>query len=378
MPINSLGMRLRTILNQTISLLALAACAARAGAQEDPPKRLANIVGVAVEEYAKGIDAQGRLISAQEYSETLGFLQDARSVAERLSGDRAPAVRAVLDTLVAAVQGKVAPARLTVIHARFVAAMGADAALDLPPGPIDLAEGQRVYETNCVACHGERGLGDGPDAAAIHPRPPAIGRAATLADATPALLFRVLSVGVAGTQMPAWGSKLTAQQRWEVVSYVQSMHSTPGERLEGEGLFVQRCASCHGALGALNGPDTRALTKLPPDVGSLEWQAERSDAQLAAMIRTGMPGTAMPPAPGLSDADVAKIVAYVRSLPARRRDVPVQLATADTSASDAARTVLAALDQSLAAAQAGRPSEAGDRAFDAYLAFEPLEGPARA
>jgi high-affinity iron transporter len=40
--------------------------------------------------------------------------------------------------------------------------------------------------------------------------------------------------------------------------------------------------------------------------------------------------------------------------------------------------VLAALDEALAAARTGRAPEAGDLAFDAYLAFEPLETRARA
>jgi high-affinity iron transporter len=42
------------------------------------------------------------------------------------------------------------------------------------------------------------------------------------------------------------------------------------------------------------------------------------------------------------------------------------------------RHVLSTLDRALAAAQAGRAQEAGDLAFDAYIAFEPLETRARA
>ena len=38
-------------------------------------------VGVAVEEYAKGIDPSGRTISDAEYQEAAGFLKDAREVA---------------------------------------------------------------------------------------------------------------------------------------------------------------------------------------------------------------------------------------------------------------------------------------------------------
>jgi high-affinity iron transporter len=40
--------------------------------------------------------------------------------------------------------------------------------------------------------------------------------------------------------------------------------------------------------------------------------------------------------------------------------------------------VLTLLEQSLNAAKTGRPGDAGDKAFDAYIAFEPLEAPARA
>ncbi|HEU4642937.1 MAG TPA: FTR1 family protein [Gemmatimonadaceae bacterium] len=369
---------MRTILNKIAALAALAAAPAL-HAQEHPAKRLSSIVGVAVEEYAKGIDPHGRLISAQEYQETVGFLADARDAAERLSGDRAATVRAVLDTLVAAVEAKATPDSVNAIHGRFMAALGNEGALELPQRAISLADGRTVYEANCASCHGARGMGDGPAAKGMSPAPPAIGDARTMTDATPALLYRVLSVGVPGTQMPAWGSRLTAQQRWDVVSYVQSLHASQARVLEGEGLFLQRCASCHGATGALDGPDTHALTKLPPEIGSFAWQAEHSDAQIARVIRAGMPGTAMPPSPELSDSAVASMVAYIRTLPARRGETAVARATAaDTDYEAAARTVLATLDQALASAQAGRPSDAGDQAFDAYIAFEPLETPARA
>ncbi len=377
-------MRLRRILNEivaAVAVLGIAAVASTLGAQEHPAKRLSSIVGVAVEEYAKGIDERGHVISQQEYEEAAGFIADARSVADRLSGDRAPAVRAVLDTLAAAIARKTPPAALDSIHTRFVAALGSEGALELPTARIDLAEGHAVYQARCAQCHGERGLGDGPAARGMEPPPPAIGDARAMADASPALVYRVLSVGVPGTQMPAWGGALSAQQRWNVVAYLTAMRSTEAQRLEGEGLFLQRCAACHGSQGASDGVDARALTKLPPDVGSFAWQAERSDSALAEVVREGIPGTAMPPSRDLGASDVAKIVAYVRTLPVRRGEVPAaDVATAhpDSDATHAARTVIQTLDRALAAAQAGRSADAGDAAFDAYIAFEPLETPARA
>ena len=374
-------MRLRTILNKTGALLAIVFCASTLRAQEHPAKRLSSIVGVAVEEYGKGIDEGGRMISEQEYQEAVDFLAGARGVAERLSGARAGAVQAELDSLSAAVTAKKPPSRIAEIHQRFTAALGAEGALELPTGELSIAAGHETYQQSCASCHGQTGMGDGPAAKGMVPAPPAIGDPAAMADATPALLYRVISVGVPGTQMVAWGSTLTAQQRWEVVAYLQSLHATPGQVAEGEGLFVQSCASCHGVTGGLDGVATRALSKLPPEIGSFAWQAERSDVQIAAAIREGVAGSAMPATADLSDAEVAKMVAYVRSLPLRGGVVSMASAASapgDSGGAHAAKAVVAKLDEALTAARAGRTSEASDRGFDAYIAFEPLETPARA
>ena len=81
-------------------------------AQEHPVRRVANIVSVAVEEYGKGVDEHGRLTSAMEYQEAVEFLADARVQATRLSGDRATAARAILDSIIAAVSKRVPPSQL--------------------------------------------------------------------------------------------------------------------------------------------------------------------------------------------------------------------------------------------------------------------------
>ena len=37
--------------------------------------------------------------------------------------------------------------------------------------PAVVAEAQKVWKDKCVTCHGDRGLGDGPGAAALDPKP---------------------------------------------------------------------------------------------------------------------------------------------------------------------------------------------------------------
>ena len=82
-------MNLTAKLGRAVAVVALAVLPFRLVAQEqNPVQRVANIVSVAVEEYRKGVDDKGRLISSDEYQEAVGFLSDARDAAARLPGDR--------------------------------------------------------------------------------------------------------------------------------------------------------------------------------------------------------------------------------------------------------------------------------------------------
>ncbi len=257
-------------------------------AQGNPAKRLSSIVSVAVEEYGKAFDEDGRLVAPMEYAETTDFMRDAVDVAKTLRSYSAGTTRALLDTLSRAVAAKRPVAEVRAIYSRFSASMGRSGAIDLPTTPLDSATGHKLYSANCASCHGDRGIGDGPAASTLSMKPPAIGSRDSIPDLTAALTFNVVSVGIGGTPMPAFSESLTAQQRWEVVNYVYA--------LRGEAMLLPSAA---------------------PDATSV-------------------------------------------------------------AADSAAQSVKALLDSAMAFAVAGKTAEAGDRAFDAYIAFEPLETPVRA
>jgi high-affinity iron transporter len=270
-----------------VSILSFVATATLT-AQENPAKRLSSIVGVAVEEYAKAVDDRGKLISKDEFDETYGFLTDARQVAARLVGYDAARTRAILDSLSAAVAERKPPATVRELHRHFATSLGTAGAMDLPSGPLDMAQGHALYIKNCSSCHGIAGAGDGPAAHTLSTPPPAIGVKSSTPELTPTLAYNVISVGVRGTAMPGFASSLTPQQRWNIINYVYSLR---GEKLA-----------------------------LP---------VARQDA-------TAIPGDTASP------------------------------------------VIMALLDSALDFARKGKPAEAGDRAFDAYIAFEPLETSARA
>jgi high-affinity iron transporter len=198
-------------------------------AQDATARRVASIVAVAVAEYRLAVDDRGALISAEEYAETTGFLQHARDLVGRMEGRDAAAARSALDALILAVAEKQPPATVEVNRTRLVAALGPAGAMELPSAPMDTASGRHIFDGSCASCHGARGLGDGPLAKGLSTPVPAIGSTSATPDLTPTLAYDVVSVGIRGTAMPAFGATLTAQQRWDVVNYLYTLR---GEVME--------------------------------------------------------------------------------------------------------------------------------------------------
>jgi cbb3-type cytochrome oxidase cytochrome c subunit len=80
-------------------------------------------------------------------------------------------------------------------------------------------KGRKIYETRCVACHGARGAGDGPAAAAFNPRPKDFTRRVFSVPA----LARIMRYGVPGSQMPPFGD-LQGEDVEAVAAHLSSLH----------------------------------------------------------------------------------------------------------------------------------------------------------
>jgi PQQ-dependent dehydrogenase (methanol/ethanol family) len=95
---------------------------------------------------------------------------------------------------------------------------------------------------------------------------------------------------------------------------------------DGKRVFDQACQSCHGPAG--QGDRGPALNR-----GTFTHGNE--DADLARVIRAGVPGTEMPPFPRLTDEQTRQLVAYIRSL-SRSTDAPAgAIGTASAAAGEA-------------------------------------------
>jgi cytochrome c5 len=81
----------------------------------------------------------------------------------------------------------------------------------------------------------------------------------------------------------------------------------------GEGVYLQRCALCHGETGKGDGPAGRALDPQPRDHTNGEYMNTLTDDAIKTQIMDGK--GAMPPHKDLlTDNELESVVLYVRSL----------------------------------------------------------------
>lgn len=98
--------------------------------------------------------------------------------------------------------------------------------------PVELAQGQALYQQNCAACHGDQGQGDGFAAATSPGDEPDFTDQRAAAGASPALTYAKIARGGMGTGMPNWGTIFTEDELWALVAYVQSFAYQPAQPVE--------------------------------------------------------------------------------------------------------------------------------------------------
>ncbi len=292
-------------------------------------RRVAATAQLAAQEYRIGI-ANGRVVSQAEVDEARLFLQESRRTAALLSAEGRPQTIRTVDSLIRLVEGLAAPDTLDAQVKQLGDSLAAHfgIALDeIPAQAPSLARGAEVYRSNCTGCHGDGGQGDGPLARSLNPKPSILSDPEMLRDQSPLDFYRKISIGVVGTAMPAFESRLSPQDRWAAAVYASLLRLPPGSG------------------------------DVPPPLQSFATTGPMSDDELLAALGES----------GGSTVALARL-ASVRAF---------QPDASTGSAAPALSQVRAHVESAYVLARKGDPS-ASTRALDAYMTFEQVEASVRA
>jgi len=116
-------------------------------------------------------------------------------------------------------------------HKSALAAIeGADMSAPFPNGLSgNQGKGGKFYKNNCAACHGWFGDGTGPRSKFISPKPRNFDHPASRKKYNRPALFKAISKGVVGTEMPAWEKVLSPQEIANVAEYVFNTFIHPSD-----------------------------------------------------------------------------------------------------------------------------------------------------
>ena len=192
-------------------------------------RRVAATTALAAQEYRIGVQG-GKVVAAAEVEEAKLFLTEARRAAALLPPQGGKETVVALDGILALVGRTASPdsvdarVRLLMTHLASTWQISLD---EVPSAPPSMARGRDLYATECASCHGSLGRGDGVAAAGLTPPPADLAAHAELAGASPLDFYRRISIGVAGTAMPAFESRLTVADRWALALYASTLRLPP-------------------------------------------------------------------------------------------------------------------------------------------------------
>lgn len=123
------------------------------------------------------------------------------------------------------------------IREKYIANAGiSDMSLPLPNNlKGNRIRGSSLYQLNCSACHGQSGDGKGPRAYFINPKPRNFTLMTSRRWLNRPTLFRVITEGSHGTEMPAWGKVLSDQEVADVAEFVFQRFTRPRQLVKGTG-----------------------------------------------------------------------------------------------------------------------------------------------
>ncbi|WP_066312368.1 c-type cytochrome [Bacillus sp. FJAT-29814] len=181
-----------------------------------------------------------------------------------------------------------------------------------------IASGEKIYEKNCLICHGETGKGEAANAGT------AINNQNFLNSVSDKDIYNYVKYGREGTAMPAYVQRLSEKEINNLVVFIRDWQTEKikfdvpktisGNPENGKKLYGLYCLNCHGESGA-------GKVKMGTVLAHPEYLKYTTDKQIWITTAYGREETRMGPslkgldgARQLTEEQISDIISYIRSI----------------------------------------------------------------
>lgn len=229
-PLNAYG-----ILGLMFCLWAVGLAAAQG--PPEPAQLMLHLLDYVAVDYPEFVQ-DGLVLDQAEYDEQLEFSQQARALLDQLPAHAdTPELLRQAEQLVALIQAKGPGPEVSALAQQLrwhiIRTYNVEVAPQRHP---DLHTAAILFQTQCAACHGTRGQGDGPAGANLDPAPSNFHDRQRMEQRSIYGLYSTITLGVQGTAMVGFHT-LSEDERWALAFYVSSLASEAADLRRGAELW---------------------------------------------------------------------------------------------------------------------------------------------
>lgn len=202
------------------------------------PEIVVHLLDYLAKDYAGAVQ-NGKVISKGEYAEQIEFAGIISKNTNGVESLRAnPDFVKGVSELNAIIKNKGTADEVTKIARKLqqsaITLAGIEVAPTIEP---DLTLGAKFYQSNCVACHGNSGRGDGPAGVSLDPKPANFHDPDLVWNSAPYKFYNTIRLGVPGTGMAPF-TNLSDHEVWSIAFYLKSLPYEGAEKQDATNLIT--------------------------------------------------------------------------------------------------------------------------------------------
>lgn len=190
---------------------------------DNSPRFMIHLLDYLAHDYGGAVQ-KGKVVSPSEYDEQKEFAHKVFELSKTLPEIKSDkAVSEKILKLKNLIESKA--------DAKDVALMARDIQKDLivvakvamaPTNWPSITNGKKLFQQNCISCHGDQGRGDGQDGKGMDPAPANFHNAERMSQISAFHNYNTIRLGVPGTGMASW-TQFTDKEVWDLSFYIMSI-----------------------------------------------------------------------------------------------------------------------------------------------------------